>query len=78
MQTLGEILKYLRIKQIDVWRVLNKKYGITLSQSGISDLCNKQGHWFSKRASAIQEAIKKEYGIYYDGAVWRGGMNYGN
>ncbi len=73
MQTLGEILKYRRIKQIDVWRVLNERHGINISMSGINGLCNKEGRWFSKRASVIQEALKKEYGIYYDGAVWRGG-----
>lgn len=78
MQTLGEILKYYRIKQIDAWRVLNARYGINMSETGFSRLCNKQGHWFSKRATVMQEAIKKEYGIYYDGAVWRGGINYGN
>lgn len=78
MQTLGELLKYLRIKQIDVWRTLSEKYGIQMSISAFGDICKKEGHWFSKRASIIQDAIKKEYGIYYDGAVWRGGINYGN
>ena len=77
MQTLGEILKYRRIKQIDVWRMLTEKHGINISQSGLNGLCRKEGHWFSKKATIMQDAIKKEYGIYYDGAVWRGGNNYG-
>ena len=78
MQTLGEILKYRGIKQLDVWRVLKERHGINMSISGINCLCKKEGHWFGKQATIIQEAIKKEYGIYYDGAVWRGGKNYGD
>ena len=74
MQSLGELLKYLGIKQVDVTRTLKQKYGISISYKCFC----KEGHWFSKRATIIQEAIKKEYGIYYDGAVWRGGINYGN
>ncbi len=76
--TLGELLKYRKIKQIEVCRTLNEKYKVTVDQSCFNHLCNKEGHWFSKRGSIIQDCIEKEYGIYYDGAVWRGGMNYGN
>ena len=78
MQSLGELLKYLGIKQINVWRTLRDRYGLDISLNNINYLCNKEGHWFSKRAAIIQEAIEKEYGIYYDGAVWKGGINYVN
>ena len=74
MQTLGEILKHRRIKQVDVMRTLKQKYGVSITERCF----RKEGHWFSKNAIIIQEAIRKEYGIYYDGAVWRGGKNYGN
>jgi hypothetical protein len=71
--TLGEILKHKKIKQVDVVRTLKEKYQVTIAQGDFNHLCNKEGHWFSKRGSIIQDAISKEYGIYYDGAVWRGG-----
>ena len=74
MQTLGELLKYLQIKQIDVKRTLKQKYGVSICEGYF----RKEGHWFSKKASLIQDVIEKEYGIYYDGAVWKGGINYGN
>ncbi len=76
--TLGEILKYNKIKPLDMLKVLNEKYCLNLSQYTIYKCCNKEGYWFSKRTQVIQDCIKKEYGIYYDGAVWRGGINYGN
>lgn len=76
--TLGEMLEHRKIKQIDVCRTLKEKHNVTVDSGSFSYLCNKEGHWFSKRGSVIQDAIRKEYGIYYDGAVWRGGINYGN
>ena len=71
--TLGELLKHRKIKQVDVRKTLNDKYKINISQSTFNNMCNKDGDWFSKRGSNIQDCIGKEYGIYYDGAVWRGG-----
>ncbi len=73
--TLGELLKYRKIKQVDVKRVLRDKYNVNTST--FSYLCHKDGDWFSKYTVAIQEALRQEYGIYYDGVVWRGGENYG-
>jgi hypothetical protein len=72
--TLGELLKYRKIKQVDVVRTLKDKYQVIIAQGDFNHLCHKEGYWFSKRGSVIQDAIKKEYGIHYDGAVWRGGM----
>jgi hypothetical protein len=69
--TLGDLLRHRRIKQIDVVRTLRDKYNLKVNN--ISYLCGKEGDWFSKNASVIQECLKNEYGIYYDGSVWRGG-----
>lgn len=69
-RTLGELLKHRRIKQVDVERTLVDKYNLKAS---INQLCKKEGDWFSKNASIVKECLKNEYGIYYDGSVWRGG-----
>lgn len=73
-QTLGELLKHRRIKQVEVKKTLKNKYDVNIST--FHYLCHKEGDWFSKYSSVIQECLKKEYGIYYDGSVWRGGENY--
>lgn len=75
--TLKDLLKHRKIKQIDAFNTINDKYGVNVSQSVFNFLCRKEGDWFSKHSQAIRDSIMKEYGIYYDGNVWRGGENYG-
>ena len=72
-RTLGELLKHRHIKQVDVWDTLTSKYGIPINRSCFNRMCHKE-EWFSRNAKRIQECIKHEYGIYYDGSVWRGGI----
>ena len=71
--TLGDLLRHRKIKQIDVIRTLQDKYGLSLNQSCFNRMCNKEGDWFSKQTEQTQKCLKNEYGIYYDGSVWRGG-----
>ena len=75
--TLGDMLRHRKIKQSSVLDTLKNKYGVSISQSCLHHMCNKEGDWFSKKAGNIQECIRKEYGIYYDGVVWRGGEIHG-
>lgn len=74
--TLRDLLRHRKIKQADVLETMSK-CGVDIPQSMFNFLCKKEGDWFSKHSQAIQECLMKEYGIYYDGSVWKGGENYG-
>lgn len=76
--TLGAMLRHRKVKEKNVLETLRDKYGISISQGCLNRLCHKEGDWFSKKTVDIQDCIRKEYGIYYDGTVWRGGENYDN
>lgn len=69
-RTLGELLRHRHIRQVEVERTLQDKYNKKIN---INFLCKKEGDWFSKNAEIIKECLMNEYGIYYDGSVWRGG-----